>query len=306
MLRVEGISRRYGAQYVLQGVSFAIGRGEIVGLLGRNGAGKSTTMNILTGYLAPTEGSVTLEGVDMQDAPRAVKRRIGYLPEIPPLYGDLTVRESLRFASRIKGIAAKEREARLDAVMAAMGVSDHAGRLVKHLSKGYRQRVGLAQAMLGDPALVVLDEPSIGLDPVQLLEMQGVLRRLAEGRALLISSHILAEIADLCTRVIVLERGRVVRDCPMETLRSGDKSRLVLKTAPLEGLAARLAEIPGVLAVERGGTDAEGERLILACDPKTDPRAEVFRAFAALGHPLLEMRHEARPLAELLFREGGE
>ncbi len=310
MLRADGLTKRYGAFSALSDISFTVGKGEIIGLLGRNGAGKSTLMNLLTGYLCPTSGTVKLDDVDIQHDPQWVKRRIGYLPEIPPLYGDMTVDESLRFAAEIKRVPRARRRPEIDRVLEAARVTDHRARLVKHLSKGYRQRVGLAQAMLGHPAVLVLDEPSAGLDPTQIAQMRQTIAEYAHEGAVIVSSHILGEVADLCNRVLVIDHGRAVRQDTMARFLSGRDGALDVRFRESADTRAALAALAGVDRVERlpgrepGCTEARVYPL-----EGGDLREAVFRLFCERGEALLTLKPHEAALEDVflsLVEEGGE
>lgn len=217
MLSVCGLTKQYGNSYAIKDVSFTANAGEIVGLVGHNGCGKSTTMNIITGYIAPTSGSVFIDGVDCIKQPRLAREKVGYLPETPPLYPDLTVNEQLSFAAGLRKI--KDREAAISKACEKADVSAVCGRLIRNLSKGYRQRVGLAQAFLGDPAIVVLDEPSNGLDPQQIAEMRNIIRSESKERTVILSSHVLSEVEQLCDRLVILSNGVVSADGTIEELK---------------------------------------------------------------------------------------
>jgi ABC-2 type transport system ATP-binding protein len=212
LIQLEGVSKFYGRKQALGDVTLTIGEGEIVGLAGRNGAGKSTMMNVLTGYLPVSAGRVLIRGVDMAEEPRRAKRRIGYLPEQPPLYDSMTAREYLRFVAEIKALPRSAIEAETSRVCAEAGLGGAQDRLLQNLSKGYRQRVGVAQAMLGRPDILVLDEPTSGLDPKQIVEIRSLIRGFGKDRSVLISSHILAEIAEVCDRVLIIRDGRLAGD----------------------------------------------------------------------------------------------
>ena len=211
MVKVENLVKRYGQNYALNDVSFEIGEGEIVGLLGPNGAGKSTTMNILTGYLSSTSGKAYVNGIDMLENPIAAKSCIGFLPEQPPLYKDMTVEEYLNFVYDLKGCEF-EREAHINEIVNVVKIADVKKRLIKNLSKGYRQRVGIAQALIGDPKLIVFDEPTVGLDPKQILEIRNLIRTLSKNHTVILSTHILAEVQAVCERVIIINQGKIIAD----------------------------------------------------------------------------------------------
>ena len=224
MIEATGLTKKYGPLTAIDNVSFRINPGEVAGLLGPNGAGKTTTMRILTGFMPPTEGVVRIAGVDILDEPIAAKKKLGYLPESPPLYPELTVEESLRFVAGLQGM--KNIGARLEEVMTQTGIDGVRHRLVRNISKGYRQRVGIAQALIHNPSVLILDEPTIGLDPKQILELRDLIRSLREGRAILLSSHILQEITSLCDRILIIHRGKIV----------AERSRNGLTTEALEAL----------------------------------------------------------------------
>lgn len=235
MIEVRGLTKRYRDHVAVRDISFDVGRGEIVGFLGPNGAGKSTTMRILSGYMPATEGSVKIAGVDLFDDAMSVKRRIGYLPEIPPVYLDMTVSGYLGFVARLKGVK-KERRAEVERVAKLAGVDHILGRLIANVSKGYRQRVGLAQALLKDPDVLILDEPTVGLDPIQIEQVRRMILDLGRsGRhTIILSTHILSEVKATCERIIMISQGRIVADAKIADLESEHQ-------APLEQVFARLA-----------------------------------------------------------------
>lgn len=218
MIEAQGLTKRYRDHTAIADVSFSIGEGEVVGLLGPNGAGKTTTMRILTGSLPATSGRARVAGYDVLDSPMQVKRRIGYVPEHPPLYADLTVREYLRFVASLKGVRRAELAAEIESVAERVGLGDVLGRLIRNISKGYQQRTGLAQALLGDPPVLVLDEPTVGLDPRQIGEVRELIGSLAGDHTVLLSTHILHEVTAICQRVVIISRGRIVADDTVESL----------------------------------------------------------------------------------------
>ncbi len=253
MLRVSGLTKRYGMSMAIDGISFSADRGEIVGLVGHNGCGKSTTMNIITGYLAATSGTVTVEGEDHVRCAASVRRKIGYMPEVPTLYTDMTVEEQLRFACALKGV--KDRSAAIAKACAKADIGGVRGRLIRNMSKGYRQRIGLAQALLGDPPILILDEPTSGLDPQQMAEMRALIRELGRDHLVLMSSHLLTEVAAVCTRVIVISNGLLVADASPEQLQNaqteedlyqlravGERERLEALIQPCIGEMTLLSE----------------------------------------------------------------
>lgn len=291
MLVASSISKRYGSFSALRDVSLSLEKGQVMGLLGKNGAGKSTLMNVLTGYIGPTEGSVTLDGVSLMDDPEVFKRRIGYLPEIPPLYQDMTVFEQLRFAASIKGIRHAGQKAAIETALSKADVLDHGKRLIRHLSKGYKQRVGLAQAMLGEPEVLILDEPSAGLDPAQIAQMRDTVRQYASQHAALVSSHILSEVSDLCDTIVVLDRGSVRASDTLTHLLAGQANRQWLRYKGDAALLASIGEIAGVDRVEQQTSAETGcVDALVVLSPDTDARGEIAQILADKGAPLLMLR----------------
>lgn len=255
MIEVSHLTKRYGSHLALDDLSFTIPEGQIYGLLGPNGAGKSTTMNILTGCLAATSGRVWIDGVDIFEDPMAAKKHLGYLPELPPLYMDRTPEEYLRFVARAKGIG--EVRGELERVMALTQITDVKDRLIRNLSKGYRQRVGIAQAILGDPDIIILDEPTVGLDPRQITEIRELIQKLGENKTVILSSHILSEVQAVCDSILILSRGKLVAcDTPdnLERLLTGGTAlELEADTQP-ERLEKLLGNLPGVTGLTVGET----------------------------------------------------
>lgn len=253
MIEVSHLTKRYGSHLALDDLSFTIPEGQIYGLLGPNGAGKSTTMNILTGCLAATSGRVRIDGVDIFEDPMAAKKHLGYLPELPPLYMDRTPEEYLRFVARAKGIG--EVRGELERVMALTQITDVKDRLIRNLSKGYRQRVGIAQAILGDPDIIILDEPTVGLDPRQITEIRELIQKLGENKTVILSSHILSEVQAVCDSILILSRGKLVAcDTPdnLERLLTGGTAlELEADTQP-ERLESLLGNLPGVTGLAVG------------------------------------------------------
>ncbi len=297
MIEVQHLSKRYGQVTAVDDISFKVERGEILGFLGPNGAGKTTTMRMITGYMPPTEGRAIVAGFDVFEQPIEAKRRTGYLPETPPLYTEMTVREYLQFVARIKmpkGVPSKDRNARVDEVMTRTRIADMAGRHCGKLSKGYRQRVGLAQAIIHNPEVLILDEPTAGLDPKQIIETRDLIRSLAGDHTIILSTHILPEVSQTCQRVVIINKGRVVAvDTPENlTAQLRGSSGLYVQIDGVDGgdAAALLARVPGVMkvtAVDRAGTaagyeiDVTGER---------DVRRDLSREIVGSGWGLLELR----------------
>ncbi len=302
MIRVQGLTKHYGPVVALEGVSFEIGRGEVVGFLGPNGAGKTTTMKILTGYLYPDRGGAEVAGHSVLREPLAVKRQIGYLPESTPLYAEMRVDHYLDFAGAVRGIAAGDRRGALDRVVGACALEGVMKKLVGELSRGYRQRVGLAQALLHDPPILVLDEPTSGLDPNQIVEIRGLIARLGREKTILLSTHILPEVRETCRRVLVIHRGRIVADGSPDTLAAGQQGEATLfVTVRGAGAAGALSGLPGVRRVEPLGTEDGRERLRLRVASESPVEEAVFDAAVARGWKVLEMRREV-PTLEDVFR----
>jgi ABC-2 type transport system ATP-binding protein len=280
MIQVEELTRTYGSLTAIDRLSFSVAKGEIVGFLGPNGAGKSTTMRILTGSLAATAGRARVGGIDVFDDPRAVKRIVGYLPEFPPLYTDMTVRDYLRFAARIKG--AKDVKAAVEKSIQRVGLEKVAHRLIDHLSKGYRQRVGIAQALVHDPQVLILDEPSSGLDPAQRVEIRELVKELSEGDVtVVLSTHVLPEIEAICDRVIIIHQGRIVAQDRIDALAQAAQGVALRVQRVDDGLLAALRAVPEVREV----TDEGDGRLMV--ETSTDVRPAV--AAAAVPYGLLEL-----------------
>ncbi|MBP5209467.1 MAG: ABC transporter ATP-binding protein [Clostridia bacterium] len=290
MIQVSHLTKYYGPNRALDDVSFSIGEGEVVGLLGPNGAGKSTAMNILTGCLCATSGEVTVDGLSLSDDPTEVKRRIGYLPEVPPLYPDMTVIEFLRFVYELKRCRF-DREAHLREICDLLRITDVRHRLVGHLSKGYRQRVGVAQALVGDPRLIILDEPTAGLDPKQIIEVRQLIRTLARRHTVLLSTHILGEVTAVCGRVLIINRGKVIADRPTDALDRLVEDSLRYRYAvvgPEKDVTALLSAVPEVARVTpTGESDGEASVYVVSGRGGVDCRKAVYYACAKAGRPIL-------------------
>jgi ABC-2 type transport system ATP-binding protein len=305
VIEVQHLTKRYGRVTAVDDVSFRVERGEILGFLGPNGAGKTTTMRILTGYMPATEGRAVVAGFDVFNEPLEAKRRTGYLPETPPLYPDMTVREYLDFVARIKAVPSAERKSRVDAIMERTRVADMATRHCAKLSKGYRQRVGLAQALIHNPEVLILDEPTAGLDPKQIIETRDLIRNLAGDHTIILSTHILPEVAQTCQRVIIINRGRVVAVDTPDNLTArlrGAETMFVQVDAPGQDVAAALAAIGGVTRVvaadgrgPAGGYEVESDR-------GTDVRREIARTVVNRGWGLLELRPMRMSLEEIFLQ----
>ncbi|MDR1862806.1 MAG: ABC transporter ATP-binding protein, partial [Treponema sp.] len=294
MIEVTNLVRRYGPHVAVDHANFKIEKGEIVGFLGPNGAGKSTTMNILTGYLSSTQGTVLVDGMDILEHPTEIKKKIGYLPENPPLYMDMTVREYLSFAGEIKKIPKKEKKERMDRIMETVGITDVSGRLIKNLSKGYKQRVGLAQAMIGDPEALILDEPTAGLDPKQILEIRDLIIELGKDHTIILSSHILPEVSAVCKRVLIINQGVIVADDTPENLAKrllGGSHILLRLDGSREAVSKALERVPAVRRVQfRESQEPDTQEAVAEAAEETDIRRDIFRSLSAAKIPILMMR----------------
>jgi ABC-2 type transport system ATP-binding protein len=291
MIEAEGLTKYYGPLPAIRDVTFTIERGEVVGFLGPNGAGKSTTIRILTCYMPPTTGVARIDGFDCFDRSLEVRSRIGYLPESVPLYGELTVTGFLRFAAGAKGIEAKKLTGEVGRVIAVCGLESAAHRIIGHLSKGFRQRVGLAQALLNNPSVLILDEPTIGLDPAHIIEIRRLIQELREEHTILLSSHILPEVAQICQRVLIINKGQIVAtDTPANLTSQLQKSAQIQLQVrgQVSELAQALENLRGVQRVSFADTDQE--RLFVETDRSGDMRPEIARLVAAKGMDLLELR----------------
>ena len=305
MIEVRNLTKRYGPHVAVNNVSFSVSQGEVVGFLGPNGAGKSTTMNILTGYLSATEGDVVIDGTNILEEPEAVKRRIGYLPESPPIYGEMTVREYLRFVCRIKKVPKNEVKDRIEQGLHRVGIVEVFNRLVGNLSKGYRQRVGLAQALMGNPDILILDEPTAGLDPKQIIEIRDLIRALGADHTVILSSHILPEVSEICGRVMIINDGVIVADGDPARLGSElfDASQLVITAAADEattrGVIAGLSGITSSVVLPTG--DQGTTEMLIESEKNKDLRRDIFEAFSSKRIPLIGMRVKNATLEEIFL-----
>ena len=305
MIKVENLVKRFGNNYALNDVSFEIGEGEIVGLLGPNGAGKSTAMNILTGYLSATSGAVTIDGIDMLEEPIAAKKLIGFLPEQPPLYPEMTVVEYLNFVYELKGCELP-REPHLDEIISVTKLTDVKNRLIRNLSKGNKQRVGIAQALVGDPKVVIFDEPTVGLDPKQILAVRNLLRTLAKRHTVILSTHILAEVQAVCERVIIMNKGKLIADERTEdivrTIEDGYRYRIKLCAPQREG-ERMLKAINGIRTVESTGErDMDSFAFIVESEKGVDVRRQIFNAAASRNYAIIGMEPVGTDLESVFIR----
>ena len=306
MIEVEGLTKRYGASRGVTDISFSIKEGEIVGFLGPNGAGKTTTMNILTGYISATAGSARIAGIDVLEDPMAAKRHIGYLPEHPPLYLDMTVDEYLNFVYDLKGVKTQNAGEHIASVKKMVAITDVQHRLIKNLSKGYKQRVGLAQALIGDPDVLILDEPTVGLDPRQIIEIRNVIRDLGKSRTIILSSHILPEVSAVCERVLVIANGVIVADDRPENLSRSveqDRRMTIRLAGHRDALLSLLRGQDGVKSVEVLGEMESGAwDFLLEGQPNVDIRRPLFTTLAQAGCPILMLKPQGATLEEIFIK----
>lgn len=305
MIKVTNLVKRYGTNYALNDVSFEIGEGEIVGLLGPNGAGKSTAMNILTGYLSSTSGEVYINGVNILDDPIAAKKNIGFLPEQPPLYPEMTVSEYLNFVYELKGTDL-EREAHINEIIAVTKLQEVRDRLIRNLSKGNKQRVGIAQALIGDPKVVIFDEPTVGLDPKQIIAVRNLLRTLAKRHTVVLSTHILAEVQAVCERVIIINKGKIIADARTEdmvkTIEDGYRYKVRICGGARE-VETALRRLSGVKTVEATGErDLDSYAYIIESDRNTDVRKSVFSLCSSNNWPIIGMEPHGTDLETVFIR----
>lgn len=294
MIQVENLTKRYGQHIAVDQLNFTVNQGEILGFLGPNGAGKSTTMNIITGYISATSGSVKINGLDTLEEPQAVKQSIGYLPEFPPLYGEMTVKEYLDFVCEIKHVSPNMKQANLEKIVDLVKIADVWNRLIKNLSKGYKQRIGLAQALVGNPEILILDEPTVGLDPKQIIEIRNLIKDLGKEHTIILSSHILPEVSAVCERLIIINNGKIVASDTPENLSKNlsASSRLSLRVAgPKDQVIKILNKLTGVKEIlPQGVKEPNTIDILIEAEKDTDLRRPIFNALSQSNYPILMMR----------------
>ncbi|MCL2637148.1 MAG: ABC transporter ATP-binding protein [Oscillospiraceae bacterium] len=305
MIEVQNLSKNYGSNKAVDNISFRAEEGEILGFLGPNGAGKSTTMNILTGYISSTAGKAMIDGIDVLDDPIAAKRRIGYLPEYPPLYTDMTVNSYLKFVYELKKCKLP-RNSHLNEICDLVKISDVGRRTIRNLSKGYRQRVGLAQALVGNPGTLILDEPTVGLDPKQIIEIRSLIKKLGKNHTVILSSHILPEIQAVCDRIVVINKGKIVANEKAGVLAAGLSENLSLKVR-VEGSEAEVKKLlGGIHGVKNimSLREAEAGVFEFEIEPKKgeDVRREIFKNLSSRNYPLLMMKSNELTLEEVFLK----
>ncbi|HWX23604.1 MAG TPA: ATP-binding cassette domain-containing protein [Vicinamibacteria bacterium] len=304
MIEVDNLTKRYGRETAVNGISFKVQKGEILGFLGPNGAGKTTTMRILTCFLPPTDGIARVAGFDVFEDPLEVKRRVGYLPETPPLYPDMDVLTFLDFVAKIKGIASTKRKARIDEVVEKCRVGDVGRKLIGKLSKGYRQRVGLAQAIIGSPDVLILDEPTAGLDPKQIIETRELIKSFGGNHTVILSTHILPEVSMTCGRVLIINKGRVVAEDTPENLthrlRGAGTLRLEVRGAS-GAIFDALRVVPGVRAIHPRAEAHGGQVFEVEVQPGQDIRGDLARSVVQKGFDLLSLQEVGMSLEEIFL-----
>ena len=306
MIEVRNLVKKYGNHVAVDHLNFTVEKGKIYGFLGPNGAGKSTTMNMITGYIAATEGDILIDGHNILEEPEEAKKRIGYLPEIPPLYQDMTVREYLEFAAELKAIPREKKKSNIEEVMSTTKIEDVKNRLIKNLSKGYKQRVGLAQALLGYPEIMILDEPTVGLDPKQIIEIRDLIKGLGRKHTVILSSHILSEVSAVCDHVLIIDKGRLVAsDSPenLSKLIAGDNSLELTIKGREEDIRKAFDMVENIQEVIYHDSLVKG-----ACDVtvkvsgEQDIRENIFFALAEMKCPILKMQSGNMSLEEVFLK----
>lgn len=300
MIEVRGLTKSYGDRLAIKNLNFSVSKGEVVGFLGPNGAGKSTTMKIITGYMAPSEGSVKVAGYDVFENPVEVKRHIGYLPETPPVYGDMEVDDYLAFVARLKGVKRPSVKPFVERALEKTGLTEVRKRMIQNLSKGFKQRVGLAQALVNDPEILILDEPTVGLDPKQVHEVRNLIRELRGHHTIVLSTHILPEVQASCQRIIIINRGEIIAEDSLEGLsrRMGGRKRITIRLRRShDALTESLQSVPGVLKVGREGSDVFAET-----DGEEETTEQIASHIVNKGAGLLEFRTEGMNLEDIFIQ----
>lgn len=310
MIEVENLTKKYGSHVAVDNLSFRVERGMIYSFLGPNGAGKSTTMNMMTGYIAATSGTVKINGYDILKNPEQAKKSIGYLPELPPVYPDMTVYEYLRFVAELKKVKKNERQVQIEDVMKQTQIEDVKGRLIKNLSKGYKQRVGLAQAIIGYPEVIILDEPTVGLDPKQIIEIRELIRELAKKHTIILSSHILSEVSAVCDHIMIISKGKLVAsDTPegLMTLLKGGRQMKLSVLGEQSKVEELLQSMESVKDFSMQPPRAEGMVSVnIRTEDTEDIRVELFHRLAAADMPIMELSLSEKSLEDVFLELTGE
>jgi len=305
LITVENLTKRYATKMAIESVSFQVEKGEILGFLGPNGAGKTTTMRIVTGFMPASDGTVRVDGFDVFENPLDVRRRIGYLPENPPLYLEMSVAGYLRFVAKIKGVRKEKIDLEIKRVMERVSIADVAERVIAKLSKGYKQRVGLAQALIGDPPVLILDEPTIGLDPKQIHEVRELIKDLAGNHTVVLSTHILPEVEQTCNRVVIIDRGKIVAVDTPQNLRfqlQGAERVFMEIQGPASEIASKLKAMPGVIDVHTVGSNDGRHRFQIEGELKKDIRSDLARAVVQNGWGLYELQSVTMSLEDIFLK----
>lgn len=304
MVEVKNLTKCYGSIKAVDNISFTVENGEVLGFLGPNGAGKSTTMNMITGYISSTSGTVTIDGVDILEDPKEAKTKIGYLPEMPPLYVDMTVRKYLEFMFDLKKVKLPKKE-HIEEVMRLVRITEQSERVIKNLSKGYRQRVGFAQALLGNPPVLILDEPTVGLDPKQIIEIRKLIKSLGQKHTVIFSSHVLSEISATCDRIIVISKGKIVADAKTDELSTavaGEQRLSLVVDGNSADVLSAIKKIPAVVRVVKERDMAnESAKYTIRYENGKDIRREVFNAMVRIGAAILDMQSSNETLEDVFL-----
>lgn len=305
MIEINNLVKRYGDKNAVKGISFTVNDGEVLGFLGPNGAGKTTTMNIITGYLSSTSGTVKVNGHDILEEPELAKKEIGYLPENPPLYNDMTVKEYLSFICDLKGVEKARRKNMLDNIVSMVKISDVYDRLIGNLSKGYKQRVGIAQALVGNPSILILDEPTVGLDPNQIIEIRRLIKALSKNHSIVISSHILSEIQEIADRVVIINRGKIAAVDTISDLSkrlSGQSKILLTFRGPVADAVTKIRTVKGVSsAISRVANKFSQIEITISANDTSETRIAIFNLMVREGWPILELRSLDPSLEEIFL-----
>lgn len=292
MIKIEHLTKKYGDRYAINDISFSVEKGEIVGFLGPNGAGKTTTMSILTGYLSSTSGTAMVDGMDILEHPMAVKRKIGYLPEMPPLYLDMTVKEYLDFIYDLKKCDIPRRK-HIDEIASVVKINDVMNRMIKNLSKGYRQRVGIAGALVGNPEVIIFDEPTNGLDPKQIIDIRNLIKDLGRDHTVILSTHILSEVKSICDRIIIINEGKLVADSKINDIEGalrGNRRIMIRIDGPQASVENALRRINGVMSVSRAAEYDDGScSYLVESQNEIDVRKPIFNMLAQNSWPILSL-----------------
>lgn len=305
MVEVKNLTKNYGNIRAVDNISFTVGEGEILGFLGPNGAGKSTTMNMITGYISSTSGTVTIDGKEILENPKEAKSKIGYLPEIPPLYTDMSVKKYLEFMFDLKKVKLPKKE-HIEEVMRLVRITEQADRIIKNLSKGYRQRVGFAQALLGNPPVLILDEPTVGLDPKQIIEIRKLIKSLGKKHTIIFSSHVLSEISATCDRILVISNGKIVADAKADELSSstaGEEKLALVVEGTSSDIISAIKNIPAVIRVNKiSDKSGNSAKYMVEYENEHDIRRDVFNAMSRINCPILDMQSGNETLEEMFLK----